>query len=76
MDQDLSKYPGLMDFCQKLYEDRYRSPYLMGCMVDTYEEMLEQDCDEKQEILDKATTVCSLYFMNVSYCMSSLIGER
>ena len=60
MDYDLSKYPGLMEFCQQLYEDRYRSPYLMGCMMDTYEEMLEQNCDGKQDILSKALTVCKL----------------
>ncbi|XP_060069526.1 protein farnesyltransferase/geranylgeranyltransferase type-1 subunit alpha-like [Ylistrum balloti] len=58
MDHDLSQYPGLMDFCLQLYESRYRSPYLMGCMVDTYEEMLEKDCDDRNSVLDKATALC------------------
>ena len=29
----------------------------MGYMVDTYEEMLEQGCDNKQETLNKASEV-------------------
>ena len=57
MDYDLHKWPGLMEFCNQLYEDRYRSPYLIACMVDAYEEMLEQQCEEKDSILNKALKV-------------------
>ena len=57
LDRELSKYPEVLDFCMGLYNDRYRSPYLMGYMVDTYEEMLEQGCDNKQETLTKASEV-------------------
>lgn len=59
MDYELSKYPGLMEFCQQLFEDRYRSPYLIACMIDAYEEMLEQNCQEKDDVLQKATKVRS-----------------
>ena len=57
LDRELSKFPDVLDFCKSLYADRYRSPYLMGYMVDTYEEMLEQGCGDKQETLDKASEV-------------------
>lgn len=58
LDRELSKFPDVLDFCKSLYADRYRSPYLMGYMVDTYEEMLEQGCGNKQETLDKASELC------------------
>ncbi|XP_061184244.1 protein farnesyltransferase/geranylgeranyltransferase type-1 subunit alpha-like isoform X1 [Saccostrea echinata] len=58
MDFELYKYPGLLEFCQQLYDDRYRSPYLIACMIDTYEEMLEQNCGEQREVLEKAVSLC------------------
>nr|XP_034330333.1 protein farnesyltransferase/geranylgeranyltransferase type-1 subunit alpha [Crassostrea gigas] len=58
MDFELHKYPGLLDFCQQLYDERYRSPYLIACMIDTYEEMLEQNCGEQREVLEKAVSLC------------------
>ena len=57
MDFELHKYPGLLDFCQQLYDDRYRSPYLIACMIDTYEEMLEENCGERKDVLQKAVSV-------------------
>ena len=53
----MSQFPGLLDFCQHLYDKQIRSPYLLGCMVDIYENMLELGCDEKSEILKKAVQV-------------------
>ncbi|XP_041367949.1 protein farnesyltransferase/geranylgeranyltransferase type-1 subunit alpha-like [Gigantopelta aegis] len=58
LDRELSKYPGLIEFCLKLYEDQIRSPYLIACMVDTYEEMLELDCEDKDNVLKKALELC------------------
>ncbi|XP_046368309.1 protein farnesyltransferase/geranylgeranyltransferase type-1 subunit alpha-like [Haliotis rufescens] len=59
LDRELSKYPGLMEFCTELYDNRYRSPYLIACMVDTYEEMLELGCEEKESVLQKALELCN-----------------
>lgn len=70
LDRELSKYPHVLDFCKGLYDDRYRSPYLMGYMVDTYEEMLEQGCENKQETLNKASEVpiiLKLYYMYLPF---------
>ncbi|KAL5022414.1 hypothetical protein ScPMuIL_001569 [Solemya velum] len=57
-DKELSKYPDVMAFCQKLYADRHRSPYLIGFMTDTYEEMLEQKTGNCSDILQKAVQLC------------------
>lgn len=57
LDRQLQNYPSVLEFCQQLYDDRYRSPYLMAYMIDTYEEMLEQGCDKKEETLKKADEV-------------------
>ncbi|XP_064601491.1 protein farnesyltransferase/geranylgeranyltransferase type-1 subunit alpha-like [Liolophura sinensis] len=58
LDKELSTYPGLLEFCQKLFDERYRSPYLIACMVDTYEEMLELGCKQPEETLSKAIELC------------------
>ena len=42
----------------------------MGYMVDTYEEMLEQGCENKQETLNKASEVpiiLKLYYMYLPF---------
>lgn len=59
MDHDLENYPQVMAFCQELYSQCYRSPYLMAYMIDTYEEMLEHGCENKQEVLTKAEQLCN-----------------
>jgi protein farnesyltransferase/geranylgeranyltransferase type-1 subunit alpha len=46
-----------MDFCLELYDKSIRSPHLLACMVDVYEEMMEQGCKKKEEVLDKAVKV-------------------
>ncbi|KAK3096174.1 hypothetical protein FSP39_024024 [Pinctada imbricata] len=86
LDFDLHKWPGLLEFCMKLYEERYRSPYLIACMVDAYEEMLEQKCGEKNSVLSKALELCnslaleydtirSEYWNYVSRVLSNKFGE-
>ena len=57
MERKLSQYPGLKEFCQKLYDQSHRSPHLLACMVDTYEEMLEMGCENSEEVLQKALQV-------------------
>jgi len=60
LDKQLSNYPKVLEFCKQLYDDRYRSPYLMAYMIDTYEEMLEEGVkDDKHEILKKAEELCN-----------------
>ncbi|KAH3832692.1 protein farnesyltransferase/geranylgeranyltransferase type-1 subunit alpha-like isoform X1 [Dreissena polymorpha] len=58
MDRQLQNYPAVLAFCQGLYDDRYRSPYLIAYMIDTYEEMLEQGCDNQADTLKKAGELC------------------
>ncbi|XP_050404144.1 protein farnesyltransferase/geranylgeranyltransferase type-1 subunit alpha [Patella vulgata] len=59
-DRDLSKYPGLMDFCSELYDTHYRSPYLLACMVDIQENLLELREGNKEEVLKKVLELCKL----------------
>ncbi|WAR21228.1 FNTA-like protein [Mya arenaria] len=59
LDRQLQNYPSVLAFCQQLYEDRYRSPYLMAYMIDTYEEMLEQESDDRAATLKKAEQLCN-----------------
>ena len=61
MDRELSTYPGLIEFCLKLYEDQIRSPYLIACMIDTYEEMLELGCNDKNNVLKKVLEVYTMF---------------
>ncbi|XP_076464343.1 protein farnesyltransferase/geranylgeranyltransferase type-1 subunit alpha-like [Babylonia areolata] len=57
-DRKLSQYPGLDKFCQQLYDQGTRSPHLLACMVDSYEEMLELGCDSADAVLQKALQLC------------------
>ncbi|XP_025093432.1 protein farnesyltransferase/geranylgeranyltransferase type-1 subunit alpha-like [Pomacea canaliculata] len=57
-EKKLSKYPGIMEFCQGLYDQSIRSPHLLACMVDIYEEKLELGCDNPEGTLDKALKLC------------------
>lgn len=59
MDRKLSQYPGLKEFCQGLYDKSVRSPHLLACMIDTYEEMLEMKCDNSDAVLQKALELCT-----------------
>ncbi|ESO99064.1 hypothetical protein LOTGIDRAFT_201479 [Lottia gigantea] len=58
-DRELSKYPGLLGFCTELYNNRYRSPYLLACMVDIQEELLELGQGKKEEVLNRALELCT-----------------
>ncbi|RUS80821.1 hypothetical protein EGW08_011442, partial [Elysia chlorotica] len=58
-ERKLSEFPSLMDFCVELYSKHIRSPFLMACMIDNYEEMLEQGKPKKEENLQNATQLCN-----------------
>lgn len=87
LDRELSTYPGLMDFCQQLYDDRYRSPYLIACMIDAHEEMLENNNCDREQTLMKAVEMCTSladefdtirreYWNYVSRVLTSKFGQN
>lgn len=57
LDRKVSDYPNVMEFCQELYCKQIRSPFLLACMIDCYEEILELGKPKKEENLQKATQV-------------------
>ncbi|GFR87323.1 protein farnesyltransferase/ geranylgeranyltransferase type-1 subunit alpha [Elysia marginata] len=58
-EKKLCEFPSLMEFCLELYSKHIRSPFLMACMIDNYEEMLEQGKPKKEENLQNATQLCN-----------------
>ncbi|XP_071948994.1 protein farnesyltransferase/geranylgeranyltransferase type-1 subunit alpha-like [Antedon mediterranea] len=56
-DHGMYKYSGLMDTCQGMYNNNIRSPYLIGCIIDMYEEMLEDKTGD-DDTLVKAVKHC------------------
>ncbi|XP_074641472.1 protein farnesyltransferase/geranylgeranyltransferase type-1 subunit alpha-like [Tubulanus polymorphus] len=58
MNKKISRYPGLREFCDELYNKHIHSPYMIACLIDIYDEMLELGCENKSEILQKAVKLC------------------
>ncbi|XP_064630696.1 protein farnesyltransferase/geranylgeranyltransferase type-1 subunit alpha-like [Lineus longissimus] len=54
----MSTYPGLREFCQELYDQRIRSPYLLSLIIDMNEEMIKAGSSDKEKLLENAVEMC------------------
>lgn len=56
----LREYPQVLEKCLHLYDKNCRSPYLLSCLIDIYEDQLETNPTNQKQILNKALELCEL----------------
>ncbi|CAE1317795.1 FNTA [Acanthosepion pharaonis] len=56
----LREYPQVLEKCLHLYDKNCRSPYLLACLIDIYEDQLETNPTNQKQILNKALELCEL----------------
>ena len=57
-----SRYEDVIEFCENLYAENVRSPYLLGFMIEILEERLEtQSCEDAPRTLHRALEVCHFF---------------
>lgn len=88
LDREKHSYPGLVDFCEELYSQSVRSPYLLGFLVECCEDALEsKDGEKKSEAFEKAVKLCesladeydtirSEYWKYISRSLVTKFGEK
>ncbi|XP_067013573.2 protein farnesyltransferase/geranylgeranyltransferase type-1 subunit alpha [Anabrus simplex] len=54
----LSKVKSVKQYCEELYSSGNRSPYLLGFLVDMYEEQIERGDGDRAQNLDEAIKLC------------------
>jgi len=82
-----SRYEDVNEYCENLYAENIRSPYLLAFMIDILEDQLEtKSCQDTPQTLGRALevcclcafipqahVVCPLQFIHAHVCSESLV---
>ncbi|XP_038071246.1 protein farnesyltransferase/geranylgeranyltransferase type-1 subunit alpha-like [Patiria miniata] len=58
-DTSMNDFPGLADYCQGMFDNDIRSPYLLGFIIEMQEELLESG-NAEEKVLHRATELCKM----------------